>query len=169
MFLSRKTVIFVESYSGLEDTFSWLYDDKNGAYYLWINFLSSFIDMSLLVLIEWIDITYSSSSILSKLIWLLSHVWSTTPAEFWWHDISLLILLSSVILSFILVLDSVSVYFCTVMSLFNELLVWTLIRGMFEFPITSSLFDVLELSVSLPFKGSYVWMRSSALVFFLVT
>ena len=35
------------------------------------------------------------------------------------------------------------------MSLFNELSVWTLIRGRFEFPITLSLFDVFKLFVSL--------------------
>ena len=40
-----------------------------------------------------------------------------------------------------LIIYSVSASFCKVMSLFHELLVCMLIRGMCEFPITLSLFD----------------------------
>ena len=43
-------------------------------------------------------------------------------------------------------LDSVSVYFFKVMSILKEILVWTLVQGRFDFPITLSLFDVFKLS-----------------------
>ena len=46
----------------------------------------------------------------------------------------------------ILILDSVSVSFCKVISILNEHLVLTLIQGRFEFTITLSLFDVIKLS-----------------------
>ena len=88
-----------------------------------------------------------------------SHVWSITSDEFWWDNISLLLLLSSIISSFILVIDSVSVSFCKVMSLFNENLVWTLIQGRFRFIKTLSLFDVFELFVSLIIKCELTLMH----------
>ena len=45
----------------------------------------------------------------------------------------------------ILILDSVSVSICKAMSVLNELWVWTLIRGRFEFTITLSLSGVFKL------------------------
>ena len=36
-------------------------------------------------------------------------------------------------------------FFCKVMSVLNELLVWALIRGRFEFPVTFSLLDIFKL------------------------
>ena len=65
MFLLQKTLRFAESYSDPEDTSSLYFDDKNGAYYLWMKFLSSFIDISLFALIEWIGVTSTYSSVLS--------------------------------------------------------------------------------------------------------
>ena len=121
---------------------------KDGAYYLWIKLSSFFMDMSLAALIEFINIISASSSILSKKFPLSSHVWSMTSSGFWWYDVSSLVFLSSNISSLILVINSALVYFCKVMILFNELSVWKLILRRFEFPITLSLFGVLELFVS---------------------
>ena len=100
--------------------------------------------MSLVALIEWIDVTSASSSVLSKLFPFSSNVWSITSAEFLWDDISSLILLSSIISSLVLILDYVSVSFWKIMSVLKKILVWTLKRGRFKFPITLSLFDVFE-------------------------
>ena len=55
-------------------------------------------------------------SVLSKLIPLSSHVWSITSDEFLWHDISSLLLLSSVILSSIIVIHCVLVSVLIVIS-----------------------------------------------------
>ena len=97
------------------------------------------------------DIISSSSSVLIKFIPFSSNVWSITSARFWWYDIYPLVF-SYIISSLIILLDSVSVYFCKEMSLFNELLVWTLIWGRFEFIFTLSLFDVFKWFVSLLLK-----------------
>ena len=75
-----------------------------------------------------------------------------TFSEYVCHDISSHVLLPSIILSLILILVCVSVYLFKVMILFNGLLVLTSIQGGFEFPITSSLFDVFKLFVSLLLK-----------------
>ena len=83
--------------------------------------------MSLVALMEWIHVTSGSSPVLSKLILLSSHVWSITSAEFWWYDISSLILFSSIVSLLILILYYVSVSVCKVMSVLNELYVWMLI------------------------------------------
>ena len=88
----------------------------------------SFIDISLIPSIYWIDVTSASSSVLSKLIPISSHVWSITPDESLWDAISSLALLSSVFSSLILVLNSVSVSFYKVTISFDERLVWTFIR-----------------------------------------
>ena len=100
--------------------------------------------MSLVPLIYWIEVTSASSYVFIKLIPLSLHVWSITPAEFWWDDISSLALLSSIFSSLILVLDSVAVSFYKVTSSFDERLVWTLIQGMFELPITLYLLYVFR-------------------------
>ena len=105
--------------------------------------------MLLVPLIDWIDVTSVSSSVLSKLIPLSSHVWEITPVEFWWDASYSLAFLSSIFSSLILVLDSASVSFWKVTSSFDEHLVWTLIRGRFEFPITLSLLYVFGLFYSL--------------------
>ena len=97
MFLLRQTLRFAESYSYPEVTSSWFFDDKNGASYLWIKLSSSLIDMSLVALIELIDVTSNYSSVLGKLFPLSSYVWSITSAELWLDDISSLILISSII------------------------------------------------------------------------
>ena len=55
-------------------------------------------------------------SVLSKLIPLSSHVWSITSDEFLWHDISSLLLLSLVILSSIIVIHCVLVSVFIVIS-----------------------------------------------------
>ena len=65
--------------------------------------------------------------------------------NFWLDDISSFILFSSIISSLVLILDYVSVYFCKVPSVLNELSIWTLIQGRFENPITVSLFDAFKL------------------------
>ena len=101
MFLSQQTLRFAESR---------LFDDQNGAYYFWITFSSSLIDMSLVSLTEWIDVKSASFFVLSELILLSSHVWWITSAEFWWDDIYSLIFLSSIFKSLILVLYD-GVYF----------------------------------------------------------
>ena len=49
------------------------------------------------------------------------------------------------IYSLILILESVSVYYFKLISVLNELLVWTLIQGMFEFPTKLSLFYLFKL------------------------
>ena len=91
IFLWRQIVFFAELYSDLENTSSWLFE-KNGAYYLCMKLSSSFIDISLVALIELIDVTSTYSSVLSKCFPLSSHVWSINPAESWRDDISSLIL-----------------------------------------------------------------------------
>ena len=70
---------------------------------------SSFMDISLVELIEWTYAKHTSSSVLGQLFPMSLHVWSITFAEFWWDDISSLVLLSSIISSLVLVIDSVSV------------------------------------------------------------
>ena len=89
--------------------------------------------------------TSTSSSVLSKLFPFSSHVWSISSAKKLWYYISSLILFSSIISSLILLLDSVSVSFCKVMSVLKKYLMWTLKQGRFKFPIKLSLFDVLKL------------------------
>ena len=74
-------------------------------------------------------------------------MWAITTIEFWWDYISSLALLSSICFSLILVLESVSVFFCKVMSSFDQRLVWMLIRGRFEFTITLSMFYLFLLFV----------------------
>ena len=88
--------------------------------------------------------TSASSSVWIKLIPFSSHLLSIISDEFLWDDISSLILFISMISSLIIIIDYVSVSFWKVTSVLNELLVWTLIRGRFEFPITFSLFDVFK-------------------------
>ena len=96
-------------------------------------------------MIEWIDVKSDSSYVSIKLIPLSSHLWSITNAEFLWDDISSLILSSSIISSFILTLDSVSVPFYKMMSVLNRLSFLMFIQGWFEFTITLPLFDVFTL------------------------
>ena len=105
--------------------------------------------MSLVALIEWIHVTSPSSSELSKLFPFTSNLWSMTSAEFWWDAISSLIFFSSIVSLLILILYYVSVSVCKVMSVLNELLVWTLIWWSFEFTITLSLFYAFRLFDSL--------------------
>ena len=88
--------------------------------------------------------TSASSSVWIKLIPFSSHVLSIISDEFLWDDISSLILFISMISSLIIIIDYVSVSFLKVTSVLTELLVWMLIRGRFEFPITFSLFDVFK-------------------------
>ena len=105
--------------------------------------------MSLVPLIYWIEVKSASSSVLSKLNTLSSHLWSITPVEFWWDAIYSLAVLSYIFSSLMIVLESVSVSFCKVTSSFDEHLVWMLILEMFEFPITLSLFYVFRSFYSL--------------------
>ena len=97
MFFPRRTLRFDESYFDPEDTSSYLLDDKYGAEILRIKFASSFTDTSLVAFIGWIDVTYASSYVFSKLIPLSSHVWSIISSEFWWDIIYSHILFSSII------------------------------------------------------------------------
>ena len=73
-------------------------------------------------------------------------------------DIYSLAVLSYIFSSLILVIDSVSVYFWKVNSLLYERLVWTLIRGMFEFAITLLLFVCIHI---IWFATVYMWGNSS--------
>ena len=91
--------------------------------------------MESVALTEWIYVTSASSTVLSNFFSLSSHVLPITSSEYWWEYISSLIFSSSIFSLLILIIDSVSVYVCKVMSVLNELLFWTLIPGIFEFPI----------------------------------
>ena len=101
---------------------------------------------------RWINVTSASSSILSILFIFSSHVLSNTSAEFWWHDIYSLLLLSSVISLLVILPDCVWFSICKIFSLFNEIFIWMLTRGRFEFSLTSSLFELFKLCVSLLLK-----------------
>ena len=58
-----------------------------------------------------IDVTPASSSLLSIFFPLSSHVWSITSTESCWYGIYSLILISYIISSLIIILDSISVFF----------------------------------------------------------
>ena len=105
--------------------------------------------MSLVALIEWVDVKSSSSYVLSKLFPLSSHVGSINYAEFLWDEMSSFILFSSIFSLLIIILDSVSVYVYKLMSVLNEILAWKLIWGRFSLPITLSLLYVFRLFYSI--------------------
>ena len=81
----------------------------------------SFIDISLVTVIDWIKVTYTSSSILNKLIPLSSLVWSITLVEFFWYAIySLAFLAIHIFLIYSITWRCISFFLQS-----NEFIIWT--------------------------------------------
>ena len=113
--------------------------------------------MSLVPLVDWIEVT-STSYVLSKLIPLSSHVWSITPVELLWDDISSLSLLS---IHFFLIDTSTWLYIS--FFLYNNQFIWWMFNMNVDttiFWISYSIITFVCIQIIL-FSIVYKWGHSS--------